>query len=383
MVECTTPKARGTGADLMSDSAAHKADWFSKPGDTIKSLMQTRRMAANDLAARIPGGLNKLRGLLEGTDEVDGAIASALASHLGGSPEFWLKRQENYEAALNRAVKRASETEADEWLNKIPAPGPRLVGRISDRKREEELRRRLVFYNVADLKTWDTRYGNIPETHFRTSPSFQSERASVLSWLRRGEMEADLLSTDSWNPDRLRQLLPEIRALSKLSRPSRFLPRLLRMLAEAGVALVIVPTPKGCHASGAARHIAPAKAMILMSFRHRSDDQFWFTLFHEIGHLLLHKGRAFVDEEETQDSPAEQEANDFAADCIIPSTRWTEFQQLKPDRDSILRFAVSIGVSPGLIVGQMQHEGRIDFRRMAGLKRHWTWDEIRPAAGLA
>jgi Zn-dependent peptidase ImmA (M78 family) len=122
--------------------------------------------------------------------------------------------------------------------------------------------------------------------------------------------------------------------------------------------------------------------MILMSFRHRSDDQFWFTLFHEIGHLLLHKGRAFVDEEETRESQAEREANDFAADCIIPSSRWNEFQQLTPDRDSILRFAVSIGVSPGLIVGQMQHEGRIDFGRMARLKRHWTWDEIRPAVGL-
>lgn len=367
----------------MSDSAAHKADWFSKPGDTIKSLMQTRRMAPNELAARIPGGLSKLRGLLEGTDGVDRPTAIALAKHLGGSQQFWLKRQENYEAALSRAVKRAYETEADEWLNKIPAPGPRVPSGISDRKREDELRRRLVFYNVADLKVWDTRYGNIPETHFRTSLSFQSNRASVLSWLRRGEMEADLLSTEPWNPERLRQMLPQIRALSKLSRPIRFFPRLVRMLAEAGVALVIVPTPKGCHASGAARHIAPDKAMILMSFRHRSDDQFWFTLLHEIGHLLLHKGRAFVDEEETQESPAEREANDFAADCIIPSTRRNEFQQLTPDRDSILRFAVSIGVSPGLIVGQMQHEGRIDFGRMSRLKRHWTWDEIRPAVGLS
>lgn len=367
---------------MIEESATRDADWFSKPGDTIKSLMQARRVAPSDLAEHMPGGLDTLRRLLEGTKEIDRAIANALAMHLGGSSEFWLKRQKNYEAALNRAVQKTSETEADEWLNKIPAPGPRASVGISEQKREEELRRRLVFYNVADLKTWDARYGNISETHFRTSPSFQSNRSSVLSWLRRGEIEADLISTAQWNPDRLQQMLPEIRALSKLSRPSRFLPRLRQILVEAGVALVVVPTPKGCHASGAARLIAPDKALILVSFRHRSDDQFWFTLFHEIGHLLLHKGRAFVDEEETPDSPAEREANDFAANCIVPPNRWSEFQRLEPDRDAILRFAVSIGVSPGLVVGQMQHEGRIDFGRMTRLKRHWTWDEIRPAAGL-
>jgi Zn-dependent peptidase ImmA (M78 family) len=152
---------------------------------------------------------------------------------------------------------------------------------------------------------------------------------------------------------------------------------LREILADAGVALVVVPAPKGCHASGAARLVASDKAMILLSFRHRSDDQFWFTLFHEIGHLLLHNGRAFIDEEETPESAAEREANDFAGECIVPTSRSHEFEQLKTDRDSIVRFAVSVGVSPGLIVGQLQHEGRIEFGRMTRLKRHWTWDEIR------
>lgn len=107
--------------------------------------------------------------------------------------------------------------------------------------------------------------------------------------------------------------------------------------------------------------------MILVSFRHRSDDQFWFTLLHEIGHLLLHKGQTFVDEEETRNSSAEREANDFAANCIVPPARLSEFRRLTTDRDSIVRFAISVGVSPGLIVGQLQHEGRVEFGRLARL----------------
>ncbi len=91
--------------------------------------------------------------------------------------------------------------------------------------------------------------------------------------------------------------------------------------------------------------------MILMSFRHRSDDQFWFTLFHEIGHLLLHKDATFVDQDDTSDDDqSEREANHFASACLIPLDRVAELEDLNPTRNSILRFSRSVGVSPGVTV---------------------------------
>lgn len=346
--------------------------------------MQRRSVSASDVARHLPGGMQQLRDLLEGRGAIDRTTARVLEKLVGGTVTFWLTRQKNYEAALNRAVNRMAQDEAEQWLNQIPVPLAPTATRVSKGSREDQLRHKLVYYNVANLKTWDTRYGSIPsETHLRTSPSFESNRAAVLSWLRRGEIEADLVLTRPWSPQRLRQLLPDIRTLSKIGRPSRFFPRLRQMLADAGVAIVVVPTPRGCHASGAARLVSPDKAMVIVSFRHRSDDQFWFTLFHELGHLLLHEGRVFVDEDETPDSPAEREANDFAMTCIVPPVRRPEFLSLSADKDSIMRFAVSVGVNPGLIVGQMQHQGLIAHGRMERLKRRWTWDEIRPAAELS
>jgi hypothetical protein len=323
--------------------------------------------------------MSNLRSLLDGSGIIDNETARELAVHVGGSAEFWLRRQANYEDALDRAVERAAAEDADEWLGKIPAPGSLASGRISDRNRQQELRRRIAFYNVPNLRTWDARYGNVAETRFRTSPAFRSERAAVIGWLRQGELEAELIPAHVWSADKLKKALPEIRDLCTISHPGRFLPKLKDVLAACGVALVIMPAPRGCHASGAARMVAPKKAMILLSFRHRSDDQFWFTLFHEIGHLLLHTDRAFLDEDETPDSPAERQANKFASDCIVPSDKRFALKKLTASRNSITRFAVKVGVSPGLIVGQLQHEGIIPFGRMEFLKRRWTWDEIRSA----
>jgi hypothetical protein len=91
--------------------------------------------------------------------------------------------------------------------------------------------------------------------------------------------------------------------------------------------------------------------MLLVSFRYRADDQFWFTVFHEIGHLLLHQAQTFVDDSNTPEDRSEQEANDFAKSVIIPIDRAAEFEDMAENRESILRFSVSIGVAPGLTVG--------------------------------
>jgi len=355
-------------------------DWFSKPGDSLRSLMQRRSVAPSDLAQKLEGGMIVVRGILDGSVAIDRDTAKALAEAIGGTSEFWLKRQAKYDVALERAVCLAAKYEADEWLGRVPAPGARSRGQLSEAKRREEIRRRLVFFNVANITAWDARYGRLRDnTRFRTSASFTSKDGAVLFWLRRGELEADLVPTSSWDPGNLRDRIPAIRKLCKVGHPIRFLPKLRELCAESGIALVVVSVPKGCYASGASRLVAPDKAMILLSFRYRADDQFWFTVFHEIGHLLLHGAQTFVDDESTPDDKSEREANEFASSCIIPEARKVEFDHLPADRDAIIRFSVSVGVAPGLTVGQMQHQQLIGHDTLNSLKRHWKWNEIESA----
>lgn len=361
----------------MMDKQRVTRDWFSKPGDSLRSLMQRRNVTAIDLAQRLEGGMSVIRGILDGSVAIDDRNASALEEAVGGSANFWLKRQADYEEAFERAVNFVLDWESDEWLDRVPSPNDKAHGSLTELKRREEIRRRLAFFNVSNMKMWESRYGQLCEgTRLRESPSFTSGGGSLLVWLRKGELEADLVATGIWNPENLKDRLLDIRKLCRVSNPSRFLPKLKGLCAEAGVAVVVVKAPRGCHASGASRLVAPDKAMILLSFRHRTDDQFWFTVFHEIGHLLLHRERAFVDEDQTPESVVEREANDFASLCVVPESRKSEFRNLSADRSAIIRFAVSLGVSPGLIVGQMQHHKMIEYNKFNSLKRHWAWEDI-------
>lgn len=360
----------------MPADGGQVADWFSKPGDAICALMHRRGVTADDLATHLDGGVGELRSLLEGHCRIDGRSSEVLSQFLGGSAKFWLKRQENFEQALERAVEAAAE-HADDWFGSVPIPRSRGRRPATDKAVRDELRRRMLFYSVPTLSSWEQRYGRIcTETHFRRSMSFVPLDSAVLLWLRRGELEAELVQTRSWSPERLEERLDRIRQLTRINHPSRFLPKLRSICAEAGVAVVIVRTPKGCHASGATRLVSADKAMILLSFRHRSDDHFWFTVFHEIGHLLLHGADTFVDSDETPTDELEQQANDFARQCLIPPEREEEFLRLKAVRNSIIRFSVSVGIAPGLTVGQMQHRQMIEHSQMNFLKRRWKWEEI-------
>jgi HTH-type transcriptional regulator / antitoxin HigA len=362
----------------LTDAQEFTPDWFSKPGDTLRSLMLRRRLDAIEVASRLEGGMATLKGLLAGTVAIEARHANSLAAVLGGSTSFWLKRQANYEEALERALEKAVSSEAEAWLM-LEVPGRKPIGRLSAERRREEIRRRLRFFNVGTISAWQARYGRVlNDTMFRTSQAFASDESAVLSWLRTGELAADLVSTRAWSAENLRDRLPEIRKLSQVRQPARFLPRLKELCAEAGVAVVAKRAPERCRASGASRMVAPDKAMILLSFRGLSDDRFWFTAFHEMAHLILHGARTFVDSDMEDLNETEREANDFASRVIVPEARQSDFERLGPDREEVLRFSVSTDVAPGLVVGQMQHRGMIDHRALYKLKRFWKWHEIEP-----
>lgn len=363
----------------MTDVLGFTPDWFSKPGDSLRALMQRRGVPPQTVADRLPGGMATLRGLLDGSVAIGQEQAHTLASSLGGSSSFWLKRQENYEGALERAVDRAVATEADDWLL-IPVPGPRPRGRMSEDTRRAEVRRRLAFFNVGTLAAWETRYGRIrSETLFRTTHTFTSDDGAVLMWLRRGELGADLVATKPLHIDNLLDRMKAIRKLSLIRQPDRFLPRLKTLCAEVGVAVVAQRAPQGCRASGASRMVAPDKAMILLSFRGLSDDRFWFTVFHELGHVVRHGAQTFVDGDISAEYEDEMEceANEFASRCIIPENSEQDFERLYAAKDEVIRFSVKAQVAPGLIVGQMQHRRMIMPDQMNYLKRHWRWDDLQ------
>jgi Zn-dependent peptidase ImmA (M78 family) len=264
------------------------------------------------------------------------------------------------------------------WLAELPLGDMIRFGWLQPvPKASEETAACLRFFNVPSVGAWRAKYASVQAmAAFRTSRSFESRPAAVAAWLRKAEIEGEAVSCARWNPSGFENALTSIRRLTRYKDPDRFLPELSELCSTNGVALAIVRPPNGCRASGATKFLSPQKALLVLSFRHLTDDQFWFTFFHESGHLLLHSNQSmFIEGVDTSQTKEENEANDFAEHALIPAEHIYAMLSLRLDSVEVIKFARKIGISPGLVVGQLQHHKRIRPNQLNGLKRRFAWEK--------
>ena len=204
----------------------------------------------------------------------------------------------------------------------------------------------------------------------------EARPASVAVWIRRGEIDASKIDCKPWNSKLFEASLQEIRSLTKIKDPQQFIPRLQSICSENGVAVVIARTPKGCPASGATKFLSDNKALLMLSFRHLTDDHFWFAFFHEAGHLILHGKNLFLEGTDLTPAIEEGQANEFAERTLIPAEFKNELLGLRAhNAREIIKLAVKMGVSPGIVVGQLHHLGLVSHKALKTLQRHYKWDE--------
>lgn len=341
--------------------------WASMPGNTILDFLTEKQLTKTWLSEKLEWPIHYVEDLLRGDIEIDYKLALKLSKVVGATVEFWVTRE-----TLYREDKRTLEEAS--WLKKLPVGEMRKFGWISST--ENALRECLEFFGVESVNEWNKLYGySLRKLAFRISDSIETQSSSIVTWIRFGELKAQATNCPAWNELLVLESLDQMRSLTRKKSPSDFLPELKSLCCRCGIVLVIAPTPTGCPASGVAKFVSESKALMLLSFRYRSDDQFWFTFFHEIGHLILHKDTFIEDYAENSNSKQESEANKFAFDILIPVDKQPNLRRLRAQRD-IIRYAVDIGISPGIVVGQLQHLQYIPRNYNNGLKRFFTWGSI-------
>jgi plasmid maintenance system antidote protein VapI len=340
--------------------------------------MEERGATTRDLAQFTNRSIDEVSRLLVGRSQLTEDWAKQLAGFFGASKEFWLRREEQYRLDVERLLPTSRREECVDWLRELPISDMLRFGWIDkDQSNESKLLGCLTFFDVPTVDVWRRRYGEVLQAAaYRTSESFDSIPGAVAAWLRQGEILAREILCQSWDPEAFRSALSDIRALTREADPMVFLPILKDICARCGVAVVVLRSPSGCRASGATMFVKPNKALVQLSVRFLSDDQFWFTFFHEAGHLLLHGGgRFFLEGTEHIDLKAEAEANDFAASTLVPPALQTQMLTLKPTVFAIVRFARKAGVAPGIVVGQLQHLATIQRNHFNQLKKRYVWSD--------
>lgn len=364
---------------MALEEQSFEPDWFSPPGATIQAAMDRRKLSIKELAEQLEIGLGEARALLLGDRTIDRATSQRLAKLLGGSSQFWERRQNDYIQSLQRCADQFNSSDLNDIAQGLPFSQMRKFGWLDGSANRST--QTLAFFDVCSPELWKRRYGDrISAVKFRQSETLEANPTSTLAWIRQAERLASLVPCRRWDKAAFQTTLLGLRSFTRRKRPDKFFPDLVERCAENGVAVVFVPTPAGCRASGATFFLNEMKAVIVLSFRFLSDDQFWFAFFHEAAHLVLHDQDAlFLEDSSEVTAEAERQANEFAADLLVPAEHRDELESLPPRSHAIIRFAVRLGISPGIVVGQMQHAGLLKHSQMNGLKRRYSRKELADA----
>jgi HTH-type transcriptional regulator / antitoxin HigA len=362
----------------MLRAAEYQPSWISPPGSTIGNLLASKELSLEQFAELADFEVDFVKELITGVAPINVERASILETCLGPSAEFWLRREKQYRNSLERKDITNTAISEREFVGRFPVADLKKCGWIPEvSSLSEKAKAILDFFGVRSIAEWQSAFGNaVSVAAFRTSPTIEANPFAVAAWLRKGEQESDGVTCSPWSRSSLRNRIPDMRKLVRIKDPADFLPKLIEICANCGVALVIARAPKGCRASGATRFLSADKALIIMSFRYKTDDQFWFTFFHEIAHLVLHTREALFLEDGSEVTEDEEiEANKFAANVLVPDESQDELASIRCNMKSIVAFARKIGLAPGILVGQLQHIGRIKYDRLNSMKRRYSWNQ--------
>lgn len=363
----STTKAKGT--------EAFRPDYAVAPGDSIADLLDERGMTQADLADRLGVTTKHVNQVIKGNATVSAELALGLEKVFGVSADFWLRMESLHRAHLARKAEATSLRRYMGWAKRFPLRELRQRGYIEKGESDEGVVGELLgLLGIASVEQW-----NEPAVSYRKSTKLKSNEYALAAWLRIGELEAQKIDCRPYDANRFRAVLEEARELTR-SDMVEASERLVELCAECGVAVVIVKQFKHAKVNGATKWLSPHKALIMLSLRYKWEDIFWFTFFHEAGHVLLHRKRlVLVDEDkgpklDPELAELEEEADQFAAKTLVPS-RFEGRMRALTSISEIPVLAKQIGVSSAIVVGRLHHDGELPWSKGNHLRRRYEFKD--------
>ena len=356
-----------------------RPDYAMLPGSILEERLAVAGISPTEFAVRCGLSPTLISEIIAGTAPLQPDTALQFEKVLGVAANVWLGLESEYQLGRAREAEARAAVAALPWASAFPVR--MLVKRgcfespVSDL---HAVRKLLTFFRVGTVEAWIACYG-LAGVEYRRSGKFRRKEAALATWLRLGEISAEGQACREYNPTRFEHAVREIRRLTR-EPIVEAVRQAERLCNEGGVALALVPPLPRLETSALAWWMSLQRVAILLTpERHRTEDHFWFSFFHEAARiLLLGKKDPFFDD--TSDTGDEQETDThaWASDILVPRAAWEEFVSTSPrSAEDVSSFAEQQGIAPGIVVALLQVKGHLPRRQLNDLKVRLDWKSLQ------
>lgn len=328
------------------------------PGYYLKEMVEESGLTQEDFAKRLGTTPKNLSILIRGEQSLSIDIATKLSRMYGTTINYWLSLQQTYDSMRAEFLSVEELEREREVFKLLDYKYFRDYFDLPDlpRKTDEQIKAVREFLSIASLTV-------LKEKDLAVSFRSYSDKLSVSNIVNANAMVqiainiALKIETVKFNKKKFEDAVKF--ALTQTRNHEGFLPEIRKAFVEAGIVLVVLPNLKNSGINGATKKV-DGKIMLMVNDRRHYADTFWFTLFHEIGHIMNGDyGITFKDNK----SESEDEADTFAQNSLIPQRQYEEFIKSHNvfNERIICEFAERINQDPGIVYGRLQNDGKIDF----------------------
>jgi HTH-type transcriptional regulator / antitoxin HigA len=335
------------------------------PGETLAEKLEELEMGPKEFALRTGKPEKTITAILKGESSITPDMAILFEAVTRIPAHFWMNHQKGYDEYQARVKRQAVIAEATEWARQFPIRDMINKGWLPETSSIFEKTAALLdFFRFANHSSWENYYFNQQlKVEFRISLANTAEPYAISAWLRKGELQAAELQAPPYSEKTFKEALPALKSIMA-SHPDNFFHQLQSICLQAGVKVVYTPALPKAPICGSTRWLNDTP-LIQLTGRYKRNDSFWFTFFHEAGHILLHgKKDIFLEKVEysDKDNLKEEEADAFACKWTLTEEEEQEVLDVSVlDNETLVALADKFNTHPAIIIGRLQRKNHIPY----------------------
>ncbi len=334
------------------------------PGRILSRELKARGWTQKDLAQIMGRPEQVISEIVRAKKRITSGTALELADALGGSPQLWMNLEANYRLVMSVHRKKEKGIARRSTLYSMAPVGELLKrGWVKRTDSVEELEEEVC--SLLGISSPDRKPRL--DASFRHTKGRQPDRNSLICWVNRVKRLAREQDSIRFNRAKLDKAIPRIVSHARAVEDVRNIPGLLRSL---GVHFLIVPHLPRTYLDGAAFYMR-GKPIVALTLRHDRIDSFWFTLMHELAHIVAgHKGMYLDDLDQHSSGSKEREANRMASNWLVGENDYVSLvKEASPSfsGQKIIRFGGIQRRHPGIVLGRLQNDKKVGYKHLRQL----------------
>lgn len=354
-------------------------DFIIHPGETIAEFLEEKNMSQKELAIRCGVSEKHVSTVINGQKNISVDFAKKLEYALEIDAIFWINLQTNYDKDIIEfeEINNISEEELA-LLSKFKNifKEYRKYGFLESNlsKVDEVLEARKLFKvsNLLQIKKI-THVGA-----YRINNNNTTDEYIMYAWERLCELidenKDDSEKEDYNNNFDLELLKSSIEDIKKIMflEPNEIISKLRTIFAKCGISFYMMKNFTGAPVQGYIRKNTRDGLSLYMTIRGSYADIFWFSLFHEIGHIINGDVKNNFIDYNSMPEEIERRANEYAANSLISKKSYTEFLKNNNfDLTSIIELAKNNNVKPYICIGRLMKENYIKWNQYSNFRERY------------